>query len=133
LRPKRVFPSLPRTDWDSELVEAGLGWLSRTAAWGKTTGTVRESGGKGRKHDREADDMCEEEARTTIPNAGAERGGRAAVMPLIAEFVHFVCRVHVHVFRVAMRFLGKPFPDLISELSLCRETSQDDEQPVGFL
>jgi hypothetical protein len=32
LRPKRVFPSELRTDWDSELVEAGLGWLSRTAA-----------------------------------------------------------------------------------------------------
>ena len=32
LRPKMVFPSLLRSDWDSELNEAGLGWLSRTAA-----------------------------------------------------------------------------------------------------
>ena len=31
-RPRRVFPSLLRTDWDSKLVEAGLEWLSRTAA-----------------------------------------------------------------------------------------------------
>ena len=32
LRPKRVFPSLLRTDWDSELTAAGLEHLSRLAA-----------------------------------------------------------------------------------------------------
>lgn len=32
LRPKRVYPSLLRTDWDAELTEAGLEHLSRTAA-----------------------------------------------------------------------------------------------------
>ena len=41
LRPKMVFPSLLRTDWDSELAEAGLGaspgWLPEA----KTTGTWR--------------------------------------------------------------------------------------------
>ena len=32
VRPRMTFPSLLRTDWDSELAAAGLGWLSRTAA-----------------------------------------------------------------------------------------------------
>jgi hypothetical protein len=32
VRPRMVYPSLLRTDWDSELVEAGLDFLSRMAA-----------------------------------------------------------------------------------------------------
>ena len=32
LRPKMVFPSLVRRDWDSELREAGLDHLARQAA-----------------------------------------------------------------------------------------------------
>ena len=32
VRPRMVYPSLLRTDWDSELVEAGLNFLSRMAA-----------------------------------------------------------------------------------------------------
>jgi hypothetical protein len=32
LRPKRVFPSLLRTDWDGELRKAGLEFLAREAA-----------------------------------------------------------------------------------------------------